>query len=402
MSETSPDRPEDPLRSGSGSSRRKALTPELRRLLATPRAPRQEAPPPAVEFVPGAEPTQLTLPPDEQFSGPEDDPIPEIRAVPEPAAERWRGGVVVAETKESRRVEMRHAFLVLGLLAFFVLIFIAGRKFDRMKYLVTSHLNGAELQGGPEHFPGLTSDELVEGAIAAEKDGDWVGAAQRLLEAKRKDLQYQGILFRIGKGSFDRSDWNGADQALENAIRFGENVAVANQLRGLIAIRRHDLPAAERFFEAATKAEPFVADFFFYWGEALRLNQHPREAIRRYEQAIRRTPSTTDASLCQFKVRLARIEAAEAAAVSDEVAEKRKAGPLSVDWLMTDAALQLHAGKIKEAVQSIAQARAGGISGLFLTCAGDTIFAKASDAHPEIAAVVVTTSTRAQPETPLP
>ena len=284
---------------------------------------------------------------------------------------------------------MQRALVILGILVFLFVIFWAGRKFDRMKDLIKDRMNAYELKGGPDKFPGQTAEELVEAALAAEKQGDWAGAAERFIAAKRKNQNYKGILFRVGKSAYDRGDWIGADEALEQALKFRENIAVANHLRGLIAVRKRDLPAAERYFEAATKAEPFVSDFFYYWAEALRLNQHPRDSIRRYQQAIYRTASPTDATLCQFKIRLARIEAAEAAAVAAEVEEMRKAGPLSVDWLMTDAALKLHAGKIKEAAESISEARSGGTIGLFVTCAGDTVFLRASEAHPEIAAVAL-------------
>jgi tetratricopeptide (TPR) repeat protein len=293
-----------------------------------------------------------------------------------------------AQKKASRAVELQHAVLVIGGLILLVAIFYAGRKFDYVKYAFMSRINAKELEGGPDKFPGVTSEELIETALAAEKRGDWQEAAERFIAAKRKNRAMPGILFRLGKSSYDRGDMQGAEIALEHAIRFGENLPVANYYRGLIAVRRHDLAAGTRFFEAAANAEPFVADFHYFWGEALRLDHHPREAIKRYQQAVLRTPSTQDATLCQFKIRLARIEAAEAPKIAAEVEEARKAGDLSVDWLMTDAALLIHAGKIAGAAQRISEARAKGLSGLYLTCAGDTVFRKAAETYPEIAALV--------------
>lgn len=292
-----------------------------------------------------------------------------------------------SETKASRRLEMQHAIFIIGILLFIIAIFYAGRQFDRVRGFILSRINPTALEEGPEKFPGLTSEELVEAGLAAERQGDWSGAAQRLLEAKRKDLRYQGILFHIGKGNYDRKDWDGADKALEQALKFGENIAVANQLRGLIAVRRHDLTAAERHFEAAAKAEPFLADFFLLWGDTLRLNQRPRDAIRRYGQGVKRSRSAADANLFEFKTRLARIEAAEASAVGAEVDALRKGGSLSLDWLMTDAALRLHAGKVSEAAQLLAEARGTRASAAFVAFAGDAFFLKAGETHPEIAAL---------------
>ena len=84
-------------------------------------------------------------------------------------------------------------------------------------------------------------------------------------------------------------------KSFERAIAFHENVDTANYFRGLIATRRRDLPAAERFFEAAATADPFTADYYYYWAEALRLDNHPQEAIPRYEQAERRARGEQDA-----------------------------------------------------------------------------------------------------------
>ena len=251
-----------------------------------------------------------------------------------------------------------------------------------------TRVHAQELEGGPDKFPNVSSEELIETALAAERRNDWQEAADRFIAAKRKNRAMPGILFRIGKSAFDRGDLAGAEVALDHAIKFGENLSVANYYRGVIALRRHDLPAATRYFEAAANAEPFVSDFYYFWAEALRLDQHPREAIHRYEQAIQRTPSKQDATLCQFKIRLARLEAVQAAQLSAEVEAARQAGPLSVDWLMTDAALQVQAGKIAEATRLISEARDLGVTGLFLTCAGDTLFRKAAEANPEIATLI--------------
>ena len=250
---------------------------------------------------------------------------------PEPREDRKRPADVRGQTKTSRTIELQHAMLIISILIFVCAIFYAGRKFDYVKYVFMSRLQTQKLEGGPEKFPGVTSEELIESALAAEKRGDWQDATDRFIAAKRKNRTMSGILFRLGKSSYDRGDMSGAEIALDHAIRFGENLPVANYYRGLIAVHRHDLPAATRYFEAAANAEPFVADFITF-GARPRLDQHPREAIKRYQQAVQRTPSTQDATLCRFKIRLAHIEAAEAPKIAAEVEEARKTGDLSVDW----------------------------------------------------------------------
>ena len=268
--------------------------------------------------------------------------------------------------------------------------FYACKKFDHFRYLIASKKQAAELDDLAEKFPGLSAEELIETGLAAQKRGDWPDAVDRLLAAKRKNLALPGVLFFVGKGSFDRGQIDAADAAFNHAIRFNENVAASNYHRGLIALQRKDTGAAVRYFEAAAHAEPFIADTYYSWAEALRLDHRARDAIRRYEQADQRSTRAEDSTLYAFKMRLARIEAGNAATVAAEVDKRRNAGPLTVDWLMTDAALHLHQGKPADAVRLISEARALRAPGLFLTCAGDTVFRKAAATHEEVAAALRT------------
>ncbi len=381
----------EPHASAAGEKpRRRPLTPEQRRLLNTPRtfppnesrvSPTPEREKPSVDDIP-----EPAAPSSEKQEALAADPPPERRQG------SARMANVVEQSKASRALEMRHAIVVISALILLAAIFFAGRKFDAIKYHLMTRLKAPEIEEGVKKFPGLSADELIESALAAEKRGDWQEAADRFLAAKIQNRAIPGILFRIGKGAYDRNDFAAADPAFDHAIRFGENIPTSNYYRGLIATRRHDLPAATRFFEAAANAEPFAADFFYFWGEALRLDHHPREAIKRFEQAFKRTPNPTDAILCQFKIRLARIEAVEGTKVNEELDEMRKTGPLPVDWIMTEAALQLQAGNIPQVVQLISQAKEKGVTGLFVTCAGDTVFLQAAAAHPEIAELIATST----------
>ena len=60
---------------------------------------------------------------------------------------------------------------------------------------------------------------------------------------------------------------------------------------------------------------------------------------------------------------------------------------MSVDWLLTDAALKLRLGQIAEAARLIQQARAAasGLPTLFASYTSDMLFTEASTKHPEIA-----------------
>ena len=155
----------------------------------------------------------------------------------------------------------------------------------------------------------------------------------------------------------------------------------------MIATQRGDLPAAARFFEAAANANPFTSEYYYFWGEVLRMDFHPREAITRYEQAALRTNSTQEEKLNRFKIRMAEAEASESVKVNAELEKKKIEGPLPVDWMMTAAALRIRERHIDDAVQLLSQARSGTDPGLFAACVKDQVFRDASAKYPEVAQV---------------
>ncbi len=279
---------------------------------------------------------------------------------------------------------MQHAILILGAILLLGLSFYGGTKFNYVKYLIASR-NAPKLDKSPDLYPGIVPEDLVKQALVAERAGQWQEAVERFMAAKKKDLRYRGILFRVGKILYEHRDFDAADQAFERANAFGENVEAANYYRGLIAVRRRNLPAAERFFEAAVAAAPFVSDYHYYWGEALRLDLKPEQSLPHYEQAVLLARDDQDAAVCQFKIRMGKIEAAEGLAVAADLAKKEAAGPLSVDWLMTAAALQLRGGHVDAARQLILQARAANAPGLFASCVNDFYFHDAAQKYPELA-----------------
>jgi len=363
------------------------MTPALRKFLGPGRswrereAAREEEPEPTESFSQTVEPVPPSATPWSEPAEPVQPP-PQRSKAPPPAP------AVVADQKISRALEMQTVALVVGVLILIGTAFYAGTKIRALKALVSSRDKGDTAKIDSRKYPGLTSDELVEQALAAERLGNWKEAVERLLVAKRRNLLYHGILFHAGKLCYDNGDFDGADRLLERAIAFGDEVDTANYLRGLIAAGRNDYPAAQQFFEAAITAEPFTPGYYYYLAEALRRELRPKDAVPRYEQAASRTVNEQDATLCRMKARLAKAETADRPQLQTEVDQKRSAGPLTVDWLLTDAALKIQAGESAEAAQLIRQARQSDspqLATLFGSGISDMLFIEAGTKHPEIA-----------------
>lgn len=286
----------------------------------------------------------------------------------------------------SRALQVQNIALFFGALFLLFLAFYGGKKFDYWRYQLFSR-NRPSVPADPNKFPNTSAAELVDQAIVDERLGNWKDAADRFIAAKYKNLKYPGLLFRAGKLYYDHGNFDTADVLFERAIAFGENVDSANYFRGMIATGRHDYAAGQRFYEAAATAAPFNADYFYSWAEALRRDRRVKEAIMRYEQAALRAAEPEE-NICRFKVRMALLEAGETGRVTTDLEKRRAAGPLSVDWLMTEAALQIQGGRSDEAVRLVRAARAADHSlfqGHFAACAGDKLFSEASNKYPDLA-----------------
>jgi tetratricopeptide (TPR) repeat protein len=368
--------------------RRKTLTPEQRRFMGTQRM-KQEREATVSEAVPedGIEDAPIEEPELAQEAPEVAREAPTEGADDEPEVLRERRGTVAVlrqDEKASRVSALKTPLLILAILFLLAATFYVGMKVQRWKYLLQTWRSDAELtEAVPKQYQALSAAELVRQALLAERAGNLQEAAEKFLAAKHKDVLYRGLLFRVGKISYDSGDFASADKLFERAIAFGENVDFANYFRGLIALRNKDLATAERFFEAAAAADPFTPDYFYYLAESLRLDHHPNEAIPQYERARLLARNDQDATVCQFKIRMALLEAGEAPQIAAEIEERK--GDLPVDWLMTAAALNIQQAKVDEALSLIERARAAQETALFLSCVQDVFFASAAAKNPAIA-----------------
>jgi tetratricopeptide (TPR) repeat protein len=350
-----------------GRPHRKPITPEQRRILGQPRSWRAQAA--------AREKCAQTA--------------PRRKMTEEMPREKEAAHRMTRRRSLSRTSAMQNFAIAISLFLLFGMIFYIGKRYEYWKYMIVTHRAAKVSANESKKFPGSSAEELVNQALIAERLGNWQEAVDRYISAKYKNLAYSGLLFHVGKIYYDHSDFTSADAALERAIAFGENIDSANYYRGMIALGREDLPAAERFFEAASNAAPFNADYVYSWAETLRKGHHPHEAIARYEQAAVRAGGPEE-TICRFKTRMATVETGDVAQLSAELEKKSAEGPLSVDWLMTAAALRIRSGGVDAAIVLVREARAIDQSRLFsffAACAGDRFFTNACRGYPDLAQV---------------
>lgn len=371
---------------GEGQQQRFQLTPEQRRFLGGARSVHDQstAEPKLTKSPPASKPTAAA--PD----GP--------RLSEQKAPRRARGWRI------STAVEMQTVALLIGALMFLGGAFYVGKKYEYWRYLIASRREAAIAAKMTGEFAGASAEELVENAVVAERLGKWDEAAKRLIAAKYKNAALGGVLFHAGKLFYDHSDLDSADRLFESSIGFGESVDAANYFRGMIAAARSDFPAAERFFEAAANAAPFNADYYYSLAETLRKDHRPKDSIARYEQAVRRGVVEEQQAICRFKMRMAELEAGDLTKVRSEIEQQQIRGPLSVDWVMTSAALEIQQGHIEQGVRLIEQAHDADQSRLFAffaACVSDRFFSVACQNSPELARVC-SVERRKTPPAPIP
>ena len=401
-----------PASGGGERSHRLRLTPEQRRFLgparsrhdwvgAEDKAGETEGQPPLARAVPQRTPEEEYAPPTEEHRQPSSHSVPYTGETPQTVQPAT--GDEISDQQQSpehkrvrrvgRRLSLSRVFefqnIALGLGALFVLLlaFYVGKKFEYWRYLFLSRKQAQLINVETAKFGNASAGELIERAIVEEKLGNWKEAADRFIAAKYKDVFHPGLLYRAGKIYYDHADFDSADTLFERAIAFREDVDTSNYYRGMIANGRGDYPAAERFYEAASAAAPFNADYLYSLAEALRRDHRPKEAVTRYEQAALRAGESEE-NICRFKMRMTMIEAGDTTEVTGDLEAKKLAGSLSVDWLMTEAALKIQAGLREDAVRAIQDARLSDRSllhGHFAACAGDKFFSEASNKYPEIA-----------------
>ncbi|CAN5543200.1 hypothetical protein BH20VER1_BH20VER1_01930 [soil metagenome] len=403
----SDERPSDEGANPTRPPRRQQLTPELRRFMGTQSIREDEAAPaPEEEQV-----AEVPLPRRREAAPARSERPRERRTAPPAAAEKPPAAAGPQETAgdepEGRRssrpsgpirkpdlqaaeaIDTDRVLQVIGLLLALLLAFYVGRKFDSWKQRLFAGRQQATIESTVEaRFAGSSAEELVMQALEAERAGNVQEALDRYLAAKQKNLGFRGILLRAARLCLAQDRAEEADKLFARAIALGEDVGAASSYRGRLALQRKDPAAAERFFSAAVDAEPFVAEHRHQLGETLRRAHHPTLALPHYARAALLAQNEQERVICHFEIRMARVESAHGPkTLAAELEALRQSGSLSVDWLMTAAALHIRDGRLKETIPLVEQARAAGEPELFAACTSDLFFVHASARHPQLAEI---------------
>lgn len=155
-------------------------------------------------------------------------------------------------------------------------------------------------------------------AFKASRFGD-ARAAFLAVRDRAPSLRTAGAWNEYFAGNYSQSESQVLQQIRENI-----DAADAYFLLGLLRATRQDYPGAGQAFAAAAALDPTRAETQFLWGDTLRRDGRPREAIAHFHAAIRRNRQETNESFYQYKLVLSQLEAG-----GEEAAEVEKNLPSS-------------------------------------------------------------------------
>ncbi len=190
----------------------------------------------------------------------------------------------------------------------------------------------------------------IDDAFTAFKAGRFADA--RALFATMRDrapsLRTAGAWNEFFAGNYSQSE----SQVLQQ-IREGIDAADAYFLLGLLRATREDYPGAGQAFAAAAALDPTRAETQFLWGDTLRREGRPREAIAHFRAAIRRNRQETNESFFQYKLTLSQLEAG-----GEEAAEAEKNLPSSAESIAAASGFV----QLALAAQALTRGQAGAAS----------------------------------------
>ena len=185
---------------------------------------------------------------------------------------------------------------------------------------------------------GAVADQVLD----AIQHGRVMEASSLLEGAHRRRLRLPGMNYQGALLAFHQGDESKAEDWIDAAIAANEFVPECLYLRANHAAAAGDFEEAVKAMEAAARAAPFTPRYFFFWAECLRRKGNPALALPQFNQALRCRPTTADADLILFKMRLAIIESGKDANFEKQLADKLGQEPVSPDTLLLAAANEVN------------------------------------------------------------
>ncbi len=148
----------------------------------------------------------------------------------------------------------------------------------------------------------------VDAAFDANKKGRYDDARRRFSLLREKHPEWPSMAIEVARTCLYQHDTQEAQNILGVLIANGLTPD-AEFILALLHLTNQEYDLAETSFGLAVALDPGRPDFYFFWGECLRRDGKPQEAIGKFRAALLRNQYENSEGLYQLKLWLSEIQA---------------------------------------------------------------------------------------------
>ena len=148
----------------------------------------------------------------------------------------------------------------------------------------------------------------VDDAFEATKQGRYPEARQRFTALREKHPEWPSMAVEASRDALYEHDTQTAQNIL-GVLTANRLTPDADFMLALLHLTNKEFDLAEISFGTAVALDPARSDFYYFWGECLRRDGKPQEAIGKFRSALLRNQYENSEGLFRLKLWLSEIQA---------------------------------------------------------------------------------------------
>ncbi len=241
---------------------------------------------------------------------------------------------------------------------------------------------------GKTVLDGLTPEvqAQVDAAFDATKHTHYKEAGERFAALHREHPEWWSMSIESARAALYQHDIAEAKHAL-NDVTSEQGLPDVDFIMGLLHLTNKELDLSETSFATAVARDPARPDFYYFWGECLRRDGKPREAVEKFRAALLRNQYENAEGLYTVKLWLSQIQAdqEETSGTNKEIDTALAAARPPYEAFFAAAARELKAKRYQGAADFIRRALAVTEPAVFRVIMQDPTFLEESATHAELA-----------------
>ncbi len=255
-------------------------------------------------------------------------------------------------------------------------------------------VSSTEPEVGKQHeakqVTGGLSPELqarVDAAFAATKKIRYREASDMFAALRREHPEWWSMGIESARACLYLHDIPSAQSALKELNSNPAALPDSDFIMGLLHLTNKELELAEASFGLAVARDPARPDFYYFWGECLRRDGKPREAVDKFRAALLRNQYENSEGLYQIKLWLSQIQAdqEEASGANREIDAALATPHPPYEALFAAAARELKAKRYPGAATFLTRAQTFTEPAVFRVIMQDPSFVEEAATHAELA-----------------